>query len=248
MSEIYDNAIDSLEIGIDFFLKKKNYSSRKHSILTLFHSIELFLKEYLYRTNPILIYRHIDKKITEDSLTVGIKEILCRLENLGLGIPKEQQKIIEKIHKKRNRIEHYRYDHKNEDENTIAESLKFIMFFIEEMLNKKLEENLPSKVVRQIQSIVFDYNERYGLAEHRIEKWMKETWKSWNPEESSIPEEFSGTVDCPECGQTYLVIGYHDKPFCFYCNTTIDASECEDCGITYFSKEGCPWCADEKIA
>ncbi|MEI9930409.1 MAG: hypothetical protein WDM89_07605 [Rhizomicrobium sp.] len=57
MSDIYDNAVDSLLIGIDFFLQERSYSSRKHAILTLFHAIELFLKERLYQENPILIYR-----------------------------------------------------------------------------------------------------------------------------------------------------------------------------------------------
>jgi hypothetical protein len=74
MSDIYANAVDSLRIGIEHFLKEPGYSSRKHAILTLFHAIELFLKEQLHRTNPILIYRNLDTKITEDSLTVGIKE------------------------------------------------------------------------------------------------------------------------------------------------------------------------------
>jgi hypothetical protein len=91
---------------MQFFLKEKDYSSRKHAILTIFHSIELFLKEYLYRNNQILIYKNIDAKISEESITVGIKDILVRLENLNLGLPKYQQLVIEKIQKRRNRIEH----------------------------------------------------------------------------------------------------------------------------------------------
>ena len=65
-SDIYRNAVDSLKIGMEFFLKEDTYSSRKHAILTLFHSIELFLKEYLFRQNPILIYKNIDAKLTEE--------------------------------------------------------------------------------------------------------------------------------------------------------------------------------------
>jgi hypothetical protein len=99
LSDIYANAVDSLRIGIDYFLKESTYSSRKHAILTLFHAIELFLKEQLHRTNPLLIYRNIDAQITDDSLTVGIKEALARLENLGLGLPKQQRSIIENIQK-----------------------------------------------------------------------------------------------------------------------------------------------------
>ena len=91
VSEIYENAVDSLRIGMESFLKERNYSSRKHAILTLFHSTELLLRELLHRTHPLLIYKNIDAKITDDALTVGIKDILVRLDNLGLGLPKEQR-------------------------------------------------------------------------------------------------------------------------------------------------------------
>jgi hypothetical protein len=58
------------------------------------------------------------------------------------------------------------------------------------------------------------------------------------------PDEFSGTLDCPICRQSYLVIGYHEKPFCFHCNTSVDAEQCEKCGTTHLASEGCAWCGD----
>ena len=129
---IYENAIDSLRIGMEFFLKEDGYSSRKHAFLTVFHAIELLLKERLAQTNPILIYKNIDAKITDDALTVGVREALTRLENLGLGIPDEEKKTIENIQRVRNRIEHHRYDHNDkEGDAIIAGSLKFILFFVE---------------------------------------------------------------------------------------------------------------------
>ncbi len=120
------------------------------------------------------------------------------------------------------------------------------MFFVEDVLKKKLDDDLESKLLRNIQNIVFEYEERYWIASHRLEKWMNESWPTWKPEETNLPEQFNGTVDCPECNQTWMVIGYHDKPFCFHCNTTIDAEECEDCGITYFTKDGCAYCEIEE--
>ena len=239
MSDIYTNAVDSLRIGIENFLKEPGYSSRKHAILTLFHAIELFLKEQLHRTNPILIYRNLDARITDDSITVGIKEALTRLENLGLGLPRQPQEVIEKIQKRRNRIEHHRYDHKEEDEAIISESLAFIMFFADSVLKAKLENDVPPETLRAIQSMVYDRQDRYWIAMYRLEQWMHEIWPDWDNEESDTPGEFSGTLDCPICRQSYLVIGHHTKPFCFHCNTSIDAVECEDCGRTYLADEGC---------
>ncbi|MBE0574385.1 MAG: hypothetical protein IH613_00655 [Desulfuromonadales bacterium] len=239
MSDIYANAVDSLRIGIEHFLKVPGYSSRKHAILTLFHSIELFLKEQLHRTNPILIYRNLDTKITDDSITVGIKEALTRLENLGSGLSKEPQEVIERIQKRRNRIEHHRYDHMEEDEKIISESLAFILFFVDGVLKGKLEDDVPADTLREIQRLVYDRQDLSWIAMHRVEQWMLEIWPEWNNEESDTPEEFSGTLDCPICRESYLVLGYHDKPFCFHCNTSVAAAECEDCGRTYLISKGC---------
>lgn len=239
MSDIYANAVDSLRIGIEYFLKDSDYSSRKHAILTLFHAIELFLKEKLYRTNPILIYRNLDAKITDDSMTVGIKEALMRLENLGLGLPKQPREVIERIQKRRNRIEHHRYDHKEEDETIISESLAFILFFVDGVLKAKLENDVSPDTLRKIQNLVYDRQGQYWIAMHRLEQWMHEAWPDWSNQESDTPGEFRGTLDCPICRQSYLVIGYHDRPFCFHCNTSIDPAECNDCGRAHFTSEGC---------
>jgi hypothetical protein len=63
ISPIFENAIDSLSIGMEFSQRESSYSSYKHAILTVFHAIELLLKEQLHRTNPVLIYKNIDKKV-----------------------------------------------------------------------------------------------------------------------------------------------------------------------------------------
>jgi C4-type Zn-finger protein len=71
---------------------------------------------------------------------------------------------------------------------------------------------------------------------------MKDRWPAWNEQDEDSPDEFVGTVDCPLCRQTFLVIGYNDKPFCFHCNASVDAAECENCGTTHLIKDGCSWC------
>ncbi len=239
MSAIYENAVDSLRIGFEFFKQERSYSSRKHAILTVFHSIELFLKEHLFRTNPILIYKNIDVRITDDSLTVGIRDALIRFENIGLKLPKEQTSAIEKIQRIRNRIEHHRYDHnEKEDELVIAEALKVVLYFVEFVLERRLGDDIGPHLVAEMQRLVLEYNERQSLAEYRIEEWMRKQWPEWNPAERDC-DEFEGTLDCPICRQSYLVIGYHKKPFCFHCNATVDAASCEDCGRTYMVAEGC---------
>ena len=147
--------------------------------------------------------------ITDDSQTVGIKEALSRLENLGLGLPKQQRTIIENIQRRRNRIEHHRYDQKEEDEVVIAESLQFILFFVDSVHRGNLEADIPSETLHEIQRIVFARDQMYWIAMHRLEKWMQETWPDWSNEVSDTPDEFPGTADCPICRESFLVSGYH---------------------------------------
>jgi hypothetical protein len=136
ISPIFENAIDSLRIGMEFFRRDSSYSSHKHAILTVYHAIELLLKEQLHRINPVLIYKNIDKKVTDDSFTVGLADAITRLENIGNQFPGDQRAIVEKIQGRRNRIEHHRYDRKDaEDEIIIAEALKFIFYFAEFILD-----------------------------------------------------------------------------------------------------------------
>ena len=238
MRDIYENAIDSLAVAIKFYLAEDTASSRKHTILTLFHSIELFLKEYLYRVNPILIYKDIDKKIHDDSLTVGLNDSLVRLENLKLGLKDEPKNIIERIRKRRNRIEHHKYDLREDDRRVIAESLKFILYFIEEVLEEKIDEDIEPSLIIEIQSVVMTHSEQSGLVHKRIERYIQQKWPDWIPYEMELPDEFEGTVECPVCGHESLLLKPNAKlPFCFWCNVSIETTECDICGDYFLSEE-----------
>jgi hypothetical protein len=231
-----ENAIDSLRIGMEFFQRESSYSSHKHAILTVFHAIELLLKEQLYQTNPVLIYKNIDKKVTDDSLTVGLADAIIRLENTGIKLPDDQRIMLEKIQGRRNRIEHLRCDYKEpEDAVIIAEALKVILYFTELALDVGLENHIDKKLLVPMRQRVMEYNELRGFAEFRFKEWVKQQWPKWDEVVEDTPEEFEGTHDCPECRQSWLVIGHHPKPFCFWCNVPVDAAVCENCG--YLSRQ-----------
>jgi uncharacterized membrane protein len=129
MNPIFFNAIDSLKIGMKFFIDQENETSNKHAILSIFHSIELLLKEYLYRINPILIYTNIDKIITSNSQTIGFEKMINRVQNFKADLPKEQLKILKEIQIRRNTIEHHQYTKEENDTYILGESLKFIIYF-----------------------------------------------------------------------------------------------------------------------
>lgn len=238
-SPLFLNGIDSLRVGMNYYNQAHEPHAHKHAILTIFHSIEMFLKEYLFQVNPILIYRNIDKSINEDSITVGIDEILVRLENLGTGIPEDEKKILKKMRQRRNRIEHHRYEIDEENEIIIEQSLKFVTFFVEEILGHRLADHLDATILNEVRGKVHNHTELWGLAEFRLQKWLKVEWPNWDWIEYSIPDEFTGTLPCPVCKKDFLVIEHLEKPECFYCNSDIDAAECNECGGTYIKSIGC---------
>jgi hypothetical protein len=217
-------------------------TSNKHAILTIYHSIELFLKEYLFRINPLLIYKNIDAKITEDSMTVGINDIITRLDNLKLGLPKDEQDIIKKIQKRRNRIEHHRYEKEDNDEFIIGEALKLVQYFVEGPLNEKLHQQIPADVLNQIEKAIYNYRDLEAIAESRFHDFLWKVFPEWDPNKEDLPEPFPGTHECPICDTYFLVTEFIAKPFCFYCNKQIDAKVCEDCGIVHLTAEKCPYC------
>jgi hypothetical protein len=112
------------------------------------------------------------------------------------------------------------------------------LYFIEHFLQERLEDDIDPTMLREIQRLVLQYNERRGLAEYRLDTWLQEQWPDWHREEEDTPEEFAGTLPCPECRQDWLVIEDMERPFCFWCNTSVDAVDCEDCGVVYVRSEG----------
>ncbi|NIC06313.1 hypothetical protein [Billgrantia bachuensis] len=243
MSTIFENALDSLKVGMHFYMSGSQYSTRKHAILTIFHSVELMLKEYLYQVNPILIYKNIDKKITRSSPTVGFSDILIRLENLKMKIPEDQAKTIRNLQAKRNEIEHHRYDHQDEDHELISQALRFSLYFMEFQLGQQPESLFESTLLEDIRELVEDYNERYAIADHRLESWIKEEWPSWDPEVEDSPEEFIGVDTCPKCRHEYLVMEQKGAPYCFWCCREVPAEYCERCYATKICDVPC--CEDE---
>ena len=241
MSALLHNAVDSLRVGMHFFLDGTSPSAHKHAILSVFHSIELFLKEQLFRVHPILIYKNIDKKISDDTLTVGIAEVLGRLDNLNLPIPESQRRVIEGIQRRRNRIEHHRYDRAEDDRAVLAESLKFIMFFVERILGESLDQHLDPELLKEVTLIVLDFEERGGLAQSRLEKWLRGQYPEWDPKLEDSPEDFVGTLECPECDQDFLVLIPGTLRHCFFCNAKINAVQCPRCGEVHRRSELC-WC------
>lgn len=251
MSNIFENAIDSLNIGIRYFLYGEFETAHKHAILNVFHSIELFLKEKLSKIHPILIFKKIDKPINDDSITVGLNEMIIRLKNLGIELDPKQEAVLKELQRRRNRIEHHKFIPDDSHYYILGKALKFIYYFVPEHLSCNLDEHLDEDIFTQVRKVILDYDERLSDAKMKVQEILKK-----HEENSALG--VIHTCTCPEC-RNHTVVEDSDKgDFCFFCYEEIDISsedlqQCGCCSNYYLNDEmsgcgDCLECVDEKLS
>ena len=226
MSEIFENAIDSLKLGLQYYISDNFESAKKHAILTIYHSIELLLKERLFRVDPILIYQNIDKPINEDTNTVGLKSILIRYQNLKILLSKNEHAILYDLQKRRNRIEHHKYQRGARDDFVVEKSLRFIYYFLPNHLESSLESAINDDCLYdKVREIILSYEERLKEAEEEVSKRT-----------SPDPSDPTYIGTCPECGTETIVIGTDKGDYCFLCRESFEFETCDYCG-EYFPQD-----------
>ena len=223
-SPLFENAIDSLEFGIRTFLYGEYDTAPKHAILNVFHSIELLLKELLHRAHPLLIYKNIDRPITDDSLTVSLNEIFERLSNLRIALSPKEISIIKDLQRRRNRIEHHRFEKDDSHKYVVGKALRFIYYFLQDHLETSLEEQLSEDdLYQEAREAILSYEELLKEAEREIQSHLAIMTK----DDFDVPRE---SFACPECGHMTVLIGTDMGDFCFYCHSEVDMEQCIICG------------------
>ena len=246
VSEILENALDSLRMGVGHYLDNKLKTADKWAILELFHTIELLLKERLHREHPLFIYKNIDQAIGDDSITVGLRETLVRFSNLEIEVPKDYEKILLDLQKRRNRIEHHRFVPDKSHQQILGEALKFINYFLEEHLEEELEDHLPPKLFNEAKRLILSYEELVRRAESDVASVMYR----FDAKEQSMME----VATCPECGNETLLIGAgEEEDKCYFCDEHVAVSACSECGAYYGPDELigsgiCENCFDYKVS
>ena len=220
---LFQNAIDSLEVGIGFYTSEKFKTAHKHAIVNIFHSIELLLKERLAKESPILIYKDVHrKKISKTSKTVGFEEILILYSNLEIDLSDDELKTLKHLQSQRNDIIHFEYEPSKQDGDMLGMSLKFIKEFMEEQLDTKLENEINNNLYQQIEDIVESFEERY-------EKALQEANDIITPKTKDDLCDMREVIECPECGtDTLACVG--NECFCTLCKEHFDVDTCNYCG------------------
>lgn len=214
---IFDNAIDSLEMAVSFHNKK----NRKWAILASFHCIELLLKEALFRTHRLLIYRDLDKPIEEDSFTVGFDDAIKRFVNIGIELDPTSIAALRELKTERNRIEHHRFEPSPKHDAVLGQSLRFIHRFMKDELGDSVEDHVSTKDYEVIDKLILDYQELVDRERSKIDSKIQ----SLDPKE----REFYEVGECPECGEQTATRDADGSAYCGVCRCNVDARRCERC-------------------
>ena len=222
---IFNNAVDSLEHGIRMYRDEKYPNAHKYAILAVYQAIELFLKDALHRINPVLIYADIDKQVTDDSRTVGFRDAVARLANLGVHIASKSNQSIERLQKRRNVIEHREYEPSDGDRSRMADAIKVLYDFVPQYLkDEELADYVDDDLWRELQVFILDYDNLVAEAQTQVDELTTVPPGDYGPE----------AAECPICGNATLVIGGREgKDYCFFCRRVVPMAQCCDCSEYY---------------
>lgn len=221
-----ENGIDSITHGIDHFLQgEKDTKNYKYAILHIFHGVEMILKEKLLRINPILIYSNIDKEIKEDHHTVGFERLYIRLKNTGIELGESDCKIIQRIQKIRNQIEHKETVIEIEDAKfIIGRSIEFLIKFMRKELKMELKKTIDTDRYKILVNMIDFYDEKVKIVEGEI-----------NHDIAGIDPKERSSVDvvfCPLCDErTVIVKECENEVTCHFCGESFLVYYCDRCSI-----------------
>lgn len=222
---LIENAIDSLNEAITYYecaYDENDFTKYKFSILLLCHCAELLFKEKIIEIHPDLIYENIDAENKEDAITIGYESALKRVKNLCKVDFRHYYGIFIELAKRRNRIQHYKFDLDIEiSKKIVIESFSAIQFFLITVLDKKFSD-FPTILSDERLDILKEDELAY---KQRIIDLKKEY-----PESSEkrfrieyAENKYYNTV-CPICGEKFL-LKKDNKIQCGFCSRLYDSYE-----------------------
>lgn len=233
--ELEQNAKDSLIHGIvhyqdDLVFQKAEEPSRFHlkfTILSVFHSIELFLKARLVKAHPILIYEK-PEEIGHRGKTVSFDALLKRLTNVGVDLKKDEENL-KKLQAIRNKIEHHRIEMSLASiEDYIVKAIRFLEKFLNNELQINLKELLDETnedIYKDIAHCLDSYDARLIIAVNKAKSYASQ-------------EQDYKVISCDHCRQQTMVlpnpVTEDGNAYCLLCEWEWFIFFCEKCNAPFY--------------
>lgn len=251
--DLEENAFDSLQVAVNFFLVAKNgddSGNLKYSILLSVHSVELFLKARLAKAHYSLIFEKPEDCNRPDARTVDYRSLKARLKSVGVNLNDFDLTTLDQLKRHRNQIEHHRVQFQIEEiEGFLARTYKFLQKFVIEELGIDIKNRINGDTYRALEEALYSYKERQSLAIDRAEGEMP----------SGKDRLGAQRVECPGCGEATIVwpSGSDGLVKCHFCDEKFHAEDCPRCGSPIFYKNApdenswrheCDSCADYRMS
>lgn len=206
----------------------------KYAILHLSSGIELVFKHRLLKENWTYIFADMNKSNKHafengDFKSVDSINSIDRLKNLcDVIFTRDEEKTLETLRKKRNKIEHFEIEDSVESAEAImTESLSLILNFIARHTDIELLSFEEEELLEQIKRYTLKLEEVVSAREEVIKLSAKKD------------RAFEKLITCPECLKEHLISDCENGClFCYYSDTPEDAAEAyisNVLGISHYS-------------
>lgn len=230
---LFENAIDSLNEALKKYEEGEDgdKNAYKFCVQHLSHFLELLLKYQVTKTHHLLIYKNPFKKITQDSLVIGMRDAIQFLENDSKKISSDFKRDLGWLKSLRNKIEHYEFEMQVQDvTDTIGRLIRSALLFGQE---HKIE--LGNNIDRQFLNLADVYKGRLAIAHKRVEELEVEAYRGIRLKESK--DFMFGPYRCSYCGHKTLVPkkGSPTRYRCEFCREEEGDGmlvNCDCCGST----------------
>jgi len=219
---LYQNAIDSLNVGMEMYEKAiEDESKFKYSVILISNFMELLLKSMVEKQNPLLCYvEPYSNKICYEK-TITWRQAIQILMNSGKIISKKLIDNIIKLTDLRNKIIHFKFEY------VAVEIIPIILSVIDglrqlykDTSDKDFIEDVQKNTKVMIENIKGEYLRKLHQAQINAKYEADETGMDVN--------------DCYLCGNTNTAVERYNKEiYCYLCNDIDYEANCSRCTETF---------------
>jgi len=216
--DIYQNAIDSLNEGIEMCKKAlKDESKYKFSIILISNFVELLLKNLVELQSPLLIFEKPYEKKYDDK-TISWKQALQILINSRKTIKEELIIDLNKLNDIRNKIVHYKFEYNiYEIDSIIISVIDGLCQLYKDITDKNVNDDVNDETRTFLDRIKNDYLNQLHQAQFKAKE---------EAEENGI-EVYS----CSFCGEEDTAVENNEGIYCYFCEETDYEEECSCCSV-----------------
>jgi len=238
---LFDNALNSISHGLEHYSRGiEDDTNYKFAILHIAQGTELLLKERLSREHPVLIFEKVEKP---QGKTIDFDCSVARLQNICHISLDKRIRELRTMQYVRNEIEHYKFIiTKNEAETLIGSIVPFLLEFLENELDTKLQDAVSDDVWQELLLISEVYNKAKKDADEQIEALKYEEREG----------DYHPVWTCAQCREEYMVEDkdVEGEAICLLCGHVSQLVDCRKCG-SHFPEDDedaehglCSTCAD----